>query len=487
VLRGVREVALSAYAHQDVPFDRVVDALKPERSLSYPPLFQVKIIHQDIQAMTQSLPVMNMTLLDVEVENIEVDLLLVLTETHENLIGWLNYNVDLFNASTIARIAKTFELLLHSITKHPEIAMPELKEILAESEKQEQAAESEKRVKSNLKKLKSIKPKAISVQAEQLVKAEPLAAGATLPIVISPTVKKLELVGWAQGQREFIEGHLHKHGAVLFRGFDVASASSFEQFAQIFCRELFNENGEHPRQTVSGNVYTPVFYPSDKQILWHNENSFNHRWPLKIWFSCVVPAQQGGETPVVDARSVYEAIDPDVRERFIEKKILYVRNYGRGLGLDWQSVFRTSDKAEVEARCRENFMEFEWKENDHLTTRALRPAVVKHPKTGEMSWFNQAQHWHVSCLEPATREALLSLFAEEDLPRNCYYGDGSTIEDSVMNEILNVYRRLEVAFPWEREDVLMVDNLLAAHGRNPFVGERKLMVAMGEMLTYDDV
>lgn len=131
-------------------------------------------------------------------------------------------------------------------------------------------------------------------------------------------------------------------------------------------------------------------------------------------------------------------------------------------------------------------MEWEWK-GDHLVTRQIRPAVVRHPKTGEMSWFNQIQHWHVSCLDPEVRESLTSEFREEDLPRHAYYGDGTSIEDSVMKEILEVYAGLEVAFPWQAGDILMVDNILTAHARNPFAGERKLLVSMAEMLSYAEV
>lgn len=128
-------------------------------------------------------------------------------------------------------------------------------------------------------------------------------------------------------------------------------------------------------------------------------------------------------------------------------------------------------------------MEFEWKSEDRLCTRAVRPAVVKHPVTGEMTWFNQAQHWHISCLDPQTRESMVSLFAEDDLPRNCYYGDGSRIEDSVMNEILSVYQDLEVSFPWQKGDILMLNNLLTAHARNQFVGPRQIMVARRRSLS----
>jgi hypothetical protein len=132
-------------------------------------------------------------------------------------------------------------------------------------------------------------------------------------------------------------------------------------------------------------------------------------------------------------------------------------------------------------------MDFEWRGGDRLRTRQVRPAAVRHPKTGEWSWFNQIQHWHVSCLEPEVRESLLSIYHEADLPRHAYYGDGSRIEDSVVEEILGVYRELEASFPWQAGDVMLLDNLLAAHGRNAYAGERRLLVAMGEMLSYDDV
>src|SRR5439155_20561203 len=139
----------------------------------------------------------------------------------------------------------------------------------------------------------------------------------------------------------------------------------------------------------------------------------------------VQPAQQGGETPIVDSRKVFDAIPPNIRECFLEKGVMYVRNYGTGVGLDWQTVFRTSDRHEVEARCRQSYLDFEWKSNGGLRTRAVRPAAICHESTGEWSWFNQAQHWHSSCLPVATRESIVTLFREEDYPRHCYYGDGS--------------------------------------------------------------
>jgi alpha-ketoglutarate-dependent taurine dioxygenase len=333
----------------------------------------------------------------------------------------------------------------------------------------------------------NVKPQAVIPEGDELVREGGLDDHGSLPAVFSPAVADVDLAEWAAANRGLLAQRLNRAGAVLFRGFGIASAPAFEAVARGLCGELFAENGEHPRETVSGNVYTPVFYPAGKRLLWHNENSFNHEWPLKILFCCLRPADVGGETPLVDSRQVWKRLDPGIKERFQRLGVMYMRNYGAGPGLDWQTVFRTADRAEVEALSVAQGLTVEWKPADRLRTRCVRPAVVRHPQTGEESWFNQAQHWHVSCLEPEMRSSLAAAFAEEDLPRHCYFGDGSPIPDSMMEEILAVYAELEVCFPWRAGDVVMVDNLLAAHGRNPFSGERKILVALGEMKTYDDV
>jgi alpha-ketoglutarate-dependent taurine dioxygenase len=335
--------------------------------------------------------------------------------------------------------------------------------------------------------LKNLQRRVVNSQLQALITTETFNHNESLPLVIKPTIDNIDLPDWLIANQDFINKQLLKYGAILFRGFNIDAPSSFEKFGLAICQELFNENGEHPRDTVSGKVYTPVFYPSDRKLLWHNENSFNHRFPLKIMFGCRQPAQQGGETPIVDSRKVFQLIDPKIRDIFIEKKVMYVRNYGDGLGLNWQTVFQTQNHVEVENKCQQNAIKFEWKSENRLRTFSVRPAVIKHPQTGEISWFNQAQHWHPACLDAITRESLLSSFQPEDLPRNCYYGDGTPIENFVMEEICRVYQQLEVTFPWQKGDVLLLDNILAAHARNPFVGERKLLVAMGEMTSYTEI
>jgi hypothetical protein len=98
--------------------------------------------------------------------------------------------------------------------------------------------------------------------------------------------------------------------------------------------------------------------------------------------------------------------------------------------------------------------------------------------TGEHVWFNQAHLFHVSSLPTQVRESLLAIVPESRLPRNAYYGDGSRIEDSVIQEINAVYEEEACVFSWRAGDVLLLDNVLMAHGRRPFRGPRRILVGM---------
>jgi alpha-ketoglutarate-dependent taurine dioxygenase len=141
----------------------------------------------------------------------------------------------------------------------------------------------------------------------------------------------------------------------------------------------------------------------------------------------------------------------------------------------------------VEQYCHENDIQWEWKDGNRLRTRQVRPAVARHPRTGEMVWFNHATFFHVSTLEPTIRETLLAEFKEEDLPNNTYYGDGSPIESAVLDELREAYQQEMVPIAWQERDILMLDNMLTAHARAPFVGPRKVLVAMADLFTRDDL
>ena len=486
LLAQVREVTLKAYAHQDLPFDKLVEELRPDRTLSQTPLFQVLFVMQN--APRPTLEMAGLTLMPVAIDSgtAKFDLALFVSETETGIVGSWKYNSDLFDRETIAQMSNRFETLLGSIVAQPNSRLKTL-EILTEAQKQKQAMQELKREKSNFSKFKSLKPKPVALPQGELIKTEYLQPGELFPLVAKPAVADVDLADWAKNNREFIEAKLLQHGGILFRGFIDPVVSAFEQFALSICSELFGEYGDLPREGVSGKVYGSTPYPADKAILFHSESSHLHRWPMKIWFFCVQPAQQGGETPIVDCRKIYQLLDPKLREKFAQKQIMYVRNYTDGLDVSWKDFFKTEDKSVVEEYCRQAGMEFEWKAGNNLRTRKIRPAIAKHPKTKEMVFFNQLPLHHISCLDAATRASLLSVFGEENLPRNVYYGDGTPIEDSVMAQIQAVYAQAAVSFPWQAGDILMLDNMLVAHSRNPFIGSRKIVVSMGEMITESGI
>jgi alpha-ketoglutarate-dependent taurine dioxygenase len=311
-----------------------------------------------------------------------------------------------------------------------------------------------------------------------------LLAGGSLPLLFEPGLQEVDLAVWAADNRPRIEEDLLRHGGLLFRGFNIEGPARLEALIRaISASALEYKERSSPRSTVEGKIYTSTDYPPDYPIFLHNENSYQSTWPLKIFFLCQQPAEEGGETPIADCRRIFARIDPAVRDRFVEKGWMYVRNFGDGFGLDWRTVFQTDDKAAVEAHCRANGIEAEWKPGDRLRTRAVRPAVTKHPKTGEPMWFNHATFFHVSTLEPSVREALLEEFAEDELPTNTYYGDGAPIEPETLDHLLALYRQEMLSFPWEKGDVLLLDNMMVAHGRAPYRGSRKILVGMAEPIT----
>lgn len=487
LLLRVKDVTLGAYANQDAPFDKLVEVLHPERSLSYTPLFQVLFVLQNTLKIDLKLSGLTSTYLPVTLnESAKYDLTLFIEEKEPSVIVTWRYKTALFEAATINRMTDRFAKLLENILAQPDARIDTF-EMLSETERKQEALEKRERQDSQIRKLRGIKRKAVDLSSVRDVKTTYLRPGETLPLVIQPEMEEIDLADWAASNRDFIETKLLSHGAILFRGFDPRSVAKFEQFAQAVCPELFGEYGDLPRESAGGKVYGSTPYPAEETILFHNESSHMHRWPMKIWFFCQTAAEQGGETPIIDCRKVYQLMAPGLRQDFAERQLMYVRNYTDGLDVSWQRIFQTTDKSEVEEHCRKAGIEFEWKDGNRLRTRQICPAVLKHPQTGEWVFFNQIQLHHASCLEAATRASLLSMMREEDLPRNVYYGDGTPIEDSVVDEIRKLYQRTAVSFSWQAGDILMLNNMLTAHSRNPFVGPRKIVVAMGEMINKEEI
>lgn len=308
-------------------------------------------------------------------------------------------------------------------------------------------------------------------------------AGSDLPVLMTPAHAGADLLSAVQRLRPQIEESLLAAGGVLLRGFSVPAVETFQQFASSFGHPLLKyEFASTPRSAVSAStgagVYTSTEYPAHQSIPLHNEQAYTREWPMKIWFHCVTASPEGGETPIADSRAVYHRMPEHIRKRF-EPGILYVRNFGE-MDVPWQKVFNTESRAEVQAFCERSGISWEWKDDDGLRTRQLCQAVETHPVTGEQVWFNQAHLFHISAREAEEREVLEEIYGIENVPRNTFFADGSTISDEIFDEVRAVLDAETVAFPWEEGDVLMLDNMLVAHARSPFKGPRKVIVAMAE-------
>ncbi|HET9899246.1 MAG TPA: TauD/TfdA family dioxygenase [Streptosporangiaceae bacterium] len=281
---------------------------------------------------------------------------------------------------------------------------------------------------------------------------------------------------WVRENEAQLRHELGAYGAIVLRGLPGGVVEFSEVVSILGGPPLAYTERSTPRSSVKGNVYTSTEYPASAEIPMHNENSYSDSWPKFLYFLCEVAPEAGGSTPIADSQKVLQSIPDRVRERF-EGGVVYARNYREGLGLTWQEAFQTSDREAVERYCREHGMDVAWAGGE-LRTEVLRPATRIAASSDAEVWFNQANLFHTSSLDPEVREALLEIYDESELPRNAYFGCGKPIPDADIDAITKAYRKVSLELPWQEGSVLIIDNMRMAHGRTAFKGNRAVVVAM---------
>lgn len=299
-------------------------------------------------------------------------------------------------------------------------------------------------------------------------------------LVLEAQGKSLNSFEWVKEHKALLESHLEKQGGILLRNFNIYSVSEFSRIVQSLSPDLLDYiYRSTPRTKLGSKIYTGTEYPADRVIPLHNEHSYSKSWPKKIFFFSVIVGFEGGETPIADSREVYKRIDPRIRGKFEEHGVMYTRNYTKGIDLSWQEVFQTEEKEDVNQYCKDNDIEVEWKRGTpELTTRQTCQATLVHPVTGESVWFNQAHLFHISSLDNESRRSLIHELGEENIPRNASYGNGDPFEPEVLDHIRSIYENEKIKFKWHKGDIMILDNILMAHGREAYKGERKVAVAM---------
>ena len=290
-----------------------------------------------------------------------------------------------------------------------------------------------------------------------------------------------EFIQWYREHERSMEETLHLKGAILIEGIDIDSIGKFGRVAGSMAEEFTDYiDISYNRRKLSTNVYISTEYDAAFPIKMHNELSYANYWPSRLIFACTIPAFSGGETPLADSREVLRSLEPSIVSEFTRKKIRYVRNLhnGQGLGPSWQDTFKTDNKHLVEQYCLREEMAFTWKKDGGLKLEAIRPPVRKHPVTGEEVWFSVAELYHPSHFEKEYYETLLSLADgdEEQLPLYSSFGDGTSIPDDTIKELIRTIETKMKKRLWNAGDVVLVDNMLVSHGRMPYKGSRQVLV-----------
>src|SRR5260370_14373904 len=186
-----------------------------------------------------------------------------------------------------------------------------------------------------------------------MIRTGPSFADKPLPLLVEPgngvSNCPADLLIWLDEHKSWLDDQLYRCGAVLLRGFGIATDQDFEPL----CRKLVPElklylEGNSPRRHTSDFVYTSTNYPAEFNISMHSELSYVSSPPQRLFFYCQVPAAKGGETPLTDCRRVLDLLDPAGLRRFEERGIKYVQQIhgGAGPGRSWQETFETTHRGE---------------------------------------------------------------------------------------------------------------------------------------------
>src|SRR5438552_7589112 len=305
-----------------------------------------------------------------------------------------------------------------------------------------------------------------------------------------PPVLRVEAVGeaarWAADYRNALRSLVAEHGALLVRGLGVRDVGGVDAVFRQLGNLMTETEAFAPRQRYAQGVYSASKWPPNQQMCMHHELSYAVEPPGLMLFACLVPATDGGATPVADSPTVLNALPADLVERFERLGWLLIRNYNDDIGASFAEAFGTDDRRAVESYCQANAIEFEWQPDGALRTRQRRRAVVQHPRTGQRCWFNQIAFLNQWTIDPEVREYLVDLCGEDGLPFNTRFGNGDPISAEIVQSINDVYEANSARERWQAGDLMLVDNVRTAHGREPFEGSREVLVAMADALPLAD-
>lgn len=292
---------------------------------------------------------------------------------------------------------------------------------------------------------------------------------------------------WLETVRPELADAMRDYGAAYLRGLPLEDVEDFALVRDVLLATPtpYREKAT-PRSKLGRDVFSSTDLPPTQAIHLHNENSYTLTFPGVLLFGCLVAPPEGGATPVADCRKVLSMLPQDFVAEMRSVGWLLTRSYSEFLSTTWQAAFSTDERTEVEQYCQDNLIGYQWQADGNLTTRQLRPGVITHPRNGEEVWFNHLAFWNEWSLDEELREVLIAECGHDRLPFNTAMGNGRPLTRAEVHVLRAAYAHATVREPWRKGDLLMVDNILTAHGRDPFHGDRRIVVAMGDPVSIAD-
>lgn len=236
--------------------------------------------------------------------------------------------------------------------------------------------------------------------------------------------------------------------AVIFEGFDVSPPELGVVLDAAMPSRMPYVPGHLRRARVGPGLYTAPIWPTGRTIPPHQVLCDSARWPAWLLLYCRAEIGSTAVIQVVDAEEWLRGLDPEVRAAFA-MGVRYDRHCPA-----WRSVFETSDQGSVERLLVAGGARWEWRA-DGLRVWEHRAATTHHPATGAHVWFHQPYIWR---------------------PGEVAFADGTAIPDDYLRHIRRAAHAIDVA--WQAGDLLLVDNVLVAHGWPIRSGRGRAIVAM---------
>ncbi|GAA0908461.1 TauD/TfdA family dioxygenase [Virgisporangium aurantiacum] len=290
---------------------------------------------------------------------------------------------------------------------------------------------------------------------------------------------------WLRAHREAVRSVVTRTGAVVVRGLAIVDDGSFAAACHAVTDTTVREREPFaPREPRpgAGIAHSSAAWPPDQPMCMHHEGSYGREVPGLMLFGCLVAPASGGAIALADGAAVLRDLPPTLVDRFAREGWRLIRNHNGFIGVGWQDAYGVTELDALADHCRAEDIELTLTPDGTVRTSRRRPAVVAHPETGEPVWFNQIAFLNEWTMEPAVREYLVAEFGPEGLPYTTTYGNGDPLDEATVALINDVYAAHTVREPLRAGDLSIVDNLRTAHSRDPYTGDREVVVAFAEPL-----